>query len=100
MPNGSRYGQTTMVTAKNGVYNTTQKPAAMSPFITLAPFSSRRAVHVVNLDPAAEYFDYQPLVDIRDLVRRPASYHDLYLKKSIKLSYLVIFHLFIVATFF
>ena len=35
----------------------------------MCSFFSRRAVNVVNLDPAAEYFDYQPLVDIRDLVR-------------------------------
>ncbi len=31
--------------------------------------SRRRPVHVVNLDPAAEYFDYQPLADIRDLIK-------------------------------
>lgn len=29
---------------------------------------NRKAVDVVNLDPAAEYFDYQPLVDIRELI--------------------------------
>jgi len=29
----------------------------------------RRPVHVVNLDPAAEHFDYTPLVDIRDLIQ-------------------------------
>ena len=28
-----------------------------------------RTIHVVNLDPAAEHFDYQPLVDIRDLIQ-------------------------------
>jgi len=28
----------------------------------------KRTVHVINLDPAAEYFDYQPLVDIRELI--------------------------------
>jgi hypothetical protein len=28
----------------------------------------RKTVDVVNLDPAAEYFDYQPLVDIRELI--------------------------------
>ncbi|XP_071790362.1 GPN-loop GTPase 3-like [Asterias amurensis] len=27
-----------------------------------------RAAHVVNLDPAAEYFDYQPVADIRELI--------------------------------
>ncbi|XP_011876793.1 PREDICTED: GPN-loop GTPase 3 [Vollenhovia emeryi] len=27
-----------------------------------------KTIDVVNLDPAAEYFDYQPLVDIRDLI--------------------------------
>lgn len=28
-----------------------------------------RQMHVVNLDPAAEYFDYEPLADIRDLIQ-------------------------------
>lgn len=27
-----------------------------------------RKIDVVNLDPAAEYFDYQPLVDVRELI--------------------------------
>ncbi|XP_073835798.1 GPN-loop GTPase 3 isoform X2 [Musca autumnalis] len=30
---------------------------------------SKRVIEVVNLDPAAEHFDYQPLVDIRDLIQ-------------------------------
>lgn len=29
----------------------------------------RRTVHVVNLDPAAEYFDYPVLADVRDLIQ-------------------------------
>ncbi|XP_032668292.1 GPN-loop GTPase 3 isoform X2 [Odontomachus brunneus] len=29
---------------------------------------SRRPVLVINLDPAAEYFDYEPLEDIRELI--------------------------------
>ncbi|CAH0549312.1 unnamed protein product [Brassicogethes aeneus] len=29
---------------------------------------SKRNIEVINLDPAAEYFDYQPLVDIRELI--------------------------------
>ncbi|KAH9638757.1 hypothetical protein HF086_001997 [Spodoptera exigua] len=29
---------------------------------------SKRIVEVVNLDPAAEHFDYEPLVDIRELI--------------------------------
>jgi len=36
-------------------------------FVTL--IFRRRPVHVVNLDPAAEYFDYEPLADIRDLIK-------------------------------
>lgn len=28
----------------------------------------KRTISVVNLDPAAEHFDYQPIVDIRDLI--------------------------------
>lgn len=27
-----------------------------------------RTIYVVNLDPAAEYFDYHPLADIRELI--------------------------------
>ncbi|KAK4878533.1 hypothetical protein RN001_011039 [Aquatica leii] len=29
---------------------------------------SKRQIDVVNLDPAAEYFNYQPTIDIRDLI--------------------------------
>lgn len=29
---------------------------------------SKRVIEIVNLDPAAEYFNYQPLVDIRELI--------------------------------
>ncbi|KAJ5073841.1 gpn-loop gtpase 3 [Anaeramoeba ignava] len=29
---------------------------------------SRRTVHCINLDPAAEYFAYNPTIDIRDLI--------------------------------
>lgn len=28
----------------------------------------KRTIEVVNLDPAAEHFDYQPIVDIRELI--------------------------------
>lgn len=31
--------------------------------------SERHVIEVVNLDPAAEYFDYEPLVDIRELIQ-------------------------------
>lgn len=34
-----------------------------------AKIAQRRNIHVVNLDPAAEAFDYEPLVDIRDLIQ-------------------------------
>ncbi|XP_011156360.1 GPN-loop GTPase 3 [Solenopsis invicta] len=30
---------------------------------------SKQTIDVVNLDPAAEYFDYEPLADIRDLIQ-------------------------------
>lgn len=30
--------------------------------------SENKVIDVVNLDPAAEYFDYNPLVDIRELI--------------------------------
>lgn len=29
----------------------------------------KRNIEVVNLDPAAEHFDYEPFVDIRDLIQ-------------------------------
>jgi len=29
---------------------------------------SRRRVHVINLDPAAESFDYEPTIDVRELI--------------------------------
>ncbi|XP_022198775.1 GPN-loop GTPase 3 [Nilaparvata lugens] len=29
---------------------------------------SRKVINVVNIDPAAEYFDYEPLADIRELI--------------------------------
>lgn len=29
---------------------------------------TNRSIEVVNLDPAAEHFDYEPLVDIRELI--------------------------------
>ncbi|CAD5191012.1 unnamed protein product [Musa acuminata subsp. malaccensis] len=30
--------------------------------------TTRRTVHIVNLDPAAEHFDYPAAVDIRELI--------------------------------
>lgn len=30
--------------------------------------SAKRSLHLVNLDPAAEVFEYQPSIDIRDLI--------------------------------
>ena len=30
---------------------------------------AKRTINVVNLDPAAEFFNYQPLADIRDLIQ-------------------------------
>lgn len=29
---------------------------------------TRRMIEVVNLDPAAEHFDYKPILDIRELI--------------------------------
>ena len=31
--------------------------------------NTRRSIHVINLDPAAEHFDYEPSLDIRDLIQ-------------------------------
>ena len=40
----------------------------------------KKTVDVVNLDPAAEYFDYQPLVDIRELIHLDDAMDDADLK--------------------
>lgn len=57
-----RYGQLVMGPAGSGksTYCTTMQRHAVD---------SKRVVHIVNLDPAAEHFDYQPIVDIRDLIQ-------------------------------
>ncbi|XP_063984017.1 GPN-loop GTPase 3 [Diachasmimorpha longicaudata] len=56
-----RYGQLVMGPAGSGkstYCSTMQKQAA----------DDNKIVHIVNLDPAAEFFDYEPLVDIRELI--------------------------------
>lgn len=30
--------------------------------------SMKRSIHLVNLDPAAEYFEYEPTIDIKNLI--------------------------------
>lgn len=40
----------------------------------------RKTINVVNLDPAAEYFDYEPLVDIRELIHLDDAMDDADLK--------------------
>lgn len=30
---------------------------------------SKKTIDIVNLDPAAEYFDYKPLADIKELIQ-------------------------------
>jgi len=30
--------------------------------------AAKRSIHLMNLDPAAEHFDYAPSIDIRDLI--------------------------------
>jgi len=37
--------------------------------VTAHAQDAKRTINVVNLDPAAEYFSYQPLADIRDLIQ-------------------------------
>lgn len=39
-----------------------------------------KVVHIVNLDPAAEYFDYEPMVDIRELIQLDDAMEDAELK--------------------
>ena len=31
--------------------------------------ATKRSIHIANLDPAAEYFEYDTSFDIRDLIR-------------------------------
>lgn len=40
----------------------------------------KKVIEIVNLDPAAEYFDYQPLVDIRELIHLDDAMEDPELK--------------------
>jgi len=30
---------------------------------------AKRSLQIVNLDPAAEHFDYEPFIDIRELIQ-------------------------------
>lgn len=39
-----------------------------------------KVIDIVNLDPAAEYFDYQPLVDIKELITVDDAMEDAELK--------------------
>lgn len=41
---------------------------------------TKRVIEVVNLDPAAEHFDYEPLVDIRELIHLDDAMEDEELK--------------------
>jgi len=56
-----RYAQIVMGPAGSG------KSTYCSTLVKHAEVSKRR-VHVINLDPAAESFDYEPTVDIRELI--------------------------------
>ena len=41
--------------------------------------NSGRRIEVVNLDPAAEQFDYEPLADVKDLIQgRQVNYYGKY----------------------
>lgn len=42
--------------------------------------NDRRVVEIVNLDPAAEYFSYEPSVDIRELIHVEDAMDDAELK--------------------
>lgn len=57
-----RYAQLVMGPAGSGksTYCTTMQQHAAD---------DRKTVDIINLDPAAEYFEYEPLVDIRELIQ-------------------------------
>lgn len=42
--------------------------------------SEKKVIEIVNLDPAAEYFDYEPLVDIRELIQLDDAMEDVELQ--------------------
>lgn len=42
--------------------------------------SSRSPIEIVNLDPAADYFEYEPLVDIKELIQLDDAMEDEELK--------------------
>lgn len=56
-----RYGQIVLGPAGSG------KSTYCSSIVRHAE-DARKTIEVVNLDPAAEYFDYEPLADIRELI--------------------------------
>lgn len=56
-----RYGQIVLGPAGSG------KSTYCSTLVRHAA-DARRTIDVVNLDPAAEFFDYEPMVDIRELI--------------------------------
>ncbi len=58
-----RYGQLVMGPAGSG------KSRYCSVMQEAGQVARKRPVHVVNLDPAAEHFDYEPIVDIRELIQ-------------------------------
>ena len=58
-----RYGQLVMGPAGSG------KSQYCSTMQNAAQVSRHRTIDVINLDPAAEHFDYTPLADIRDLIQ-------------------------------
>ena len=51
----------------------------------------KRRIHVVNLDPAAEHFDYEVAIDIRDLISLDDAVEEMVLIKWILL-FLYIYH--------
>jgi GTPase SAR1 family protein len=58
-----RYAQLVMGPAGSG------KSRYCATLVQAAALAHRRTIHVVNLDPAAEHFDYQPVADVRDLIQ-------------------------------
>ena len=45
------------------------KSTLVSTLLHHAQVSNRSGMHAINLDPAAEHFDYEPILDVRDFIQ-------------------------------
>ena len=53
-----------------------------------AAIAQKRSIQVANLDPAAEQFDYEPMLDIRELIQASIQGSMNFIKKNFRENYL------------